>query len=97
MINYPELLEDKARVKATENIQKWDLQDRDILLLCMMEELDELTQVRLERQSGEVSHNLNAEYNELYDLTALMYQYMIQCEIERFGYDYTEGDLIEGL
>jgi len=86
---FSEFLEGKAKLKAMDNVEKWGVQERETLLLAMLEELGELTQNCLENR---YENGLNNEYNELYDLTALMYQYMIVLEQDRFGYEYSKED-----
>ena len=68
--------------KATENVNKWGRQDKETLVMAMMEELGELTQAIL--QYNELDHDIpnlvehQLKYqrmvDELDDLAALMFQ-----------------------
>lgn len=60
--------------KARENVDEWGLQDRETLLLAMMEELGELTQAVLEHEHE------SGEYQRLYDETADLAALVIQMQ-----------------
>ena len=80
------LLESKARHQSIENIEKWGLQNKDILLLAMQEELGELTREYLQNNYEKNKKNISKEYNELYQLMALIYAYYIELEWNRYGF-----------
>lgn len=58
--------------KADVNIGEWGRQSRETLLLCMMEELGELTQAHLESKHGDGDYHRISK--ELDDLAALCLQ-----------------------
>lgn len=58
--------------QATENVEKWGLQDLESLLLATQEELGELTQAVLE--ANHEDGDPERIQGELDDLAALMYQ-----------------------
>lgn len=58
--------------QARENVEKWDLQDLEMLLLATQEELGELTQAVLE--ANHEDGDPERIQTELDDLAALMYQ-----------------------
>lgn len=82
--------------RAESNIEEWGLQSKDTLLLCMQEELGELTQAYLEHRH-EGGDKARIEH-ELVDLMALCLQ--LQWKLRReagesvpyFLPDDTEGD-----
>ena len=62
----------KWQRKALANVEKWGLQDRETLLLCLMEELGELTQAVLQAKH-ECGDELRV-IEELDDLGAVLLQ-----------------------
>lgn len=63
---------DRWMGKASENIDKWGLQDEETLLLAVQEELGELTQAHLEARDED--GNPERVDEELDDLGALLIQ-----------------------
>jgi len=67
------VLFDRWMGKASENIEKWGLQDEETLLLAIQEELGELSQAHLEaRDEGGDPERID---EELDDLGALLLQF----------------------
>ena len=88
--------------KANKNVEKWGVQTLEVMTLCMMEELGELTQAILQYKYLDPFENKNVEddeikynhiINELDDLAALMYQMKwvlephTKIEYDRWGTD----------
>lgn len=70
------------REKARTNIEKHGKQDRATILLCMVEELGELTQAHLQYEGEDGGHF--RMFEELSDLSALCYQFQELISIERY-------------
>lgn len=59
--------------KARENVEDWGQQEREIILLCMQEELGELTREVLKSSNADPRRKRTEA--ELDDLAALMFQF----------------------
>ena len=63
---------EQVRERDRRNVEKWGLQDFDVLLICTMEELGEIARARLE---GESPERIRAE---IIDAAALLRRLFIQ-------------------
>ena len=75
-----EILEGKSRIQAQENANRYEFSnDRHHLLTIFSQELGKLIQ-------SFYGGDLTAEYNDLYDLMAVCYNYWVYMEWERYGH-----------
>lgn len=87
-------LEGPAKEQNYKNIEKWGIQDKQILLLAITEELGELTQAYLENEYNR-GGSLSEEYSELYDIFSLFYAYWLRLEWQRFAKYNTQFENID--